>query len=307
MQARNLDLNEVIERTGKMLRRILGEDIELVFEHAPALPLVQADAGMIEQVLLNLAVNSRDAMPDGGRLQISTAAVVVTHALLQQMPDATPGPAVSITVADTGSGIAPEHLPRIFEPFFTTKDVGKGTGLGLATAYGIINQHKGWIQASSQLGQGTTFQIFLPASKSKSSADTQPAGGAPVRGGNELILLVEDEHTLRVLVRGVLERYGYRVIEACSGKNALELWAECRQEVQLLLTDMVMPDGLTGRQLADMLRADNPELKVIYTSGYSAELAGKGLILGDGFNFLQKPYEPRLLAKTVRACLDATE
>jgi two-component system, cell cycle sensor histidine kinase and response regulator CckA len=306
MDPRVLDINEVIDRTGKMLRRTLGEDIELVVHHAPALPMVHADPGMIEQVLLNLAVNARDAMPEGGKLVISTSSALIMSSMVQQMPDAAPGPAVCIMVTDTGCGIAPEDLPRIFEPFFTTKEVGKGTGLGLATAYGIMSQHRGGIRVTSQLAKGTTFQLFLPASHARAEAPA-PAINAPACGGNEGILLVEDEHNLRVLVRGVLERYGYRVFEASSAKTALQVWSHRRAEIQLLLTDMVMPDGLTGRQLAAELRVQEPELKVIYSSGYSADVVGKGLALEEGLNFLQKPYDPRALAKSVRACLDSRQ
>lgn len=307
MDPRHLDIREVIDRTGKMLRRTLGEDIELVVLHAPTLPLVHADPGMIEQVLLNLAVNSRDAMPNGGKLLISTSAATVTSTMLQQMPDANLGPAVCVTVTDTGCGIRPDDLPHVFEPFFTTKEVGKGTGLGLATAYGIMSQHGGGIRVTNQPSQGATFQLFLPASQTDRESPATAAANTPLRGGQEGILLVEDEHTLRALVRGVLERYGYQVFEAYSGKAALQIWGLRQADIQLLLTDMIMPDGITGRELALELRTQAPGLKVIYSSGYSADVVGKGLAIQEGLNFLQKPYDPRALVRTVRNCLDTPQ
>jgi two-component system, cell cycle sensor histidine kinase and response regulator CckA len=305
MQPRDVDINDVIERTGKMVRRILGEDIELVFHHASALPLVHADPGMIEQVLLNLAVNSRDAMPAGGQLTITTAPTVMGEEPPQPGSDITHRAAVGITVTDTGCGIAPENLSRVFEPFFTTKGVGKGTGLGLASAYGIIKQHQGWIRVSSEVNQGTTFQIGLPASRKAAPVNRAASSEAPIQGGTEGILLVEDEPSLRVLVRNVLKRYGYRVFEAASGKDALAVWQQHQGAIDLVLTDMVMPGGMSGRQLADELQRRRPALKIIFSSGYSAEVVGKGLVLEDGINFLQKPYDPRVLAAIVRSCLDA--
>ena len=207
-------------------------------------------------------------------------------------------------MSDTGKGIPPEILPRIFEPFFTTKDIGKGTGLGLATVFGIVQQHNGWINAYSEVGRGTTFRIYLPLQKEAEEVVAETTFVA--KGGNETILLVEDEQSLRVLVRNVLTRLGYRVLEATTGLTAVEVWKEHRHDIKLLLTDLVMPDGMTGKQLAEVLVHENPNLKVIYTSGYSRDIAGQGFSLQDGVNFLSKPFQAAKLGQTVRNSLDAT-
>jgi two-component system cell cycle sensor histidine kinase/response regulator CckA len=306
MQPKNLDLNEVVNNMTKMLRRLMGEDITLQVSYTPGLPLVHADLGMLEQILMNLSVNARDAMPRGGCLFIDTAPVTITGADAEQVPEAIPGDYVGITVRDNGKGIPPEILPHIFEPFFTTKDVGKGTGLGLATVYGIVRQHRGWIKATSVVGKETIFQIFLPALKGTTSAtaETNSPTPATVRGGEETILVVEDEPPLRTLVRSVLERYGYHVLEATSGISALSVWEKHSDKIDLLLTDMVMPDGVSGRELAEKLVLQKPDLRVIYSSGYSLAVVGADMVLHDGINFLQKPYHPRKLARAVRDCLD---
>jgi CheY-like chemotaxis protein len=259
----------------------------------------------MEQILMNLSVNARDAMPKGGRLYVTTALVTIDETYAAQMPEAAAGDYVCLTVKDTGKGIAPEVLPHIFEPFFTTKDVGKGTGLGLATVYGIVQQHRGWIKAASTLGAETNFQIFFPAAKGRTATLVEEqAAGPKVRGGKETILVVEDEPPLRVLVRSVLERYGYRVLDAVSGVAALSVWQQHKDEIQLLLTDMVMPHGISGRELAKKILSDKPQLKVIYSSGYSLAVVGTDMVLQEGLNFLQKPYAPRKLAQAVRDCLD---
>jgi CheY-like chemotaxis protein len=211
---------------------------------------------------------------------------------------------VQLTIEDNGPGVPPQLVNRIFEPFFTTKDVGKGTGLGLATVYGIVQQHRGWIKVASTPGQGTVFQIFLPAVAGKITAQDEQAAEPRVRGGKETILLVEDESPLRILVRSVLERYGYRVLEAVSGVAALAVWEQHKDEIELLLTVMVMPHGVSGRELATKLLAEKPDLKVIYSSGYSLAVVGTDMVLQEGINFLQKPYHPRKLAQAVRDCLD---
>jgi two-component system cell cycle sensor histidine kinase/response regulator CckA len=304
MQPKNLDLNEVVNNMSKMLRRLLGEDVTLQVNYTAGLPLVQADPGMMEQILLNLSVNARDAMPKGGRLFIHTSAVTVDEAYVQHNHEAHPGDYVCLTVRDTGVGISAENLRHIFEPFFTTKDVGKGTGLGLATVYGIVQQHRGWINVASTLGKETKFEIFLPATAAKAEAVETPGPAAKVRGGRETILVVEDETPLRILVRNVLERYGYKVVDAASGVSALPVWEEFKGQISLLLTDMVMPHGMSGRELAAKLRCENPKLKVIYSSGYSLAVVGSDMVLQEGLNFLQKPYHPRKLAQAVRDCLD---
>jgi two-component system, cell cycle sensor histidine kinase and response regulator CckA len=260
---------------------------------------------MIEQILLNLAVNSRDAMPRGGQLIINTGIVEVASNQRLPHPDAAPGSYVILSVSDTGMGIAPEHLPHVFEPFFTTKDVGKGTGLGLATVYGIVRQHLGWITIDSELGKGTVFQIHFPASTEKPENVAETAFIPPSRGGKETLLVVEDEPALRLLVRSILQRSGYNVLEAESGMAALDVWEREGKGIDLVLTDMVMPDGLSGRELGQRLLQEKPSLKVIYSSGYSADVVGVDFLQGEGHYFLQKPYHPNKLIELVRQCLDA--
>src|SRR5664280_210891 len=304
LRSNSVNLNEVVGNMTKMLQRILGEDITLRSDFAPHLPTISGDVGMIEQILLNLAVNARDAMPRGGRLRITSSIETITEEHAVEWPDAQSGTYVCLDVRDTGSGIAAEHLPHIFEPFFTTKEVGKGTGLGLATVYGIVKQHRGWIEVETQPDQGTTFRIFLPATLPAAREPKAPAADQKPPGGTETILVVEDETAVRLLVSNLLQRCGYQVLTAASGAAALEVWKEHKQAIHLLLTDMIMPGGMTGRELAEILRADKASLKVVYTSGHSAEILEKATNL-DGFNFLQKPYQSLVLAQTVRNCLDA--
>jgi PAS domain S-box-containing protein len=304
MQPRRLDLNEVVSNLTMMLGRILGEDITLQLNYWAQPALIKADKSMMEQVLLNLVVNARDAMPKGGQLSIKISALKITANQRTYRSEARAGEFVCLTVADTGCGIDPENLRRIFEPFFTTKEVGKGTGLGLATVYGIINQHQGWIEADSELGKGATFRVYLPLARDGVAATDEKPAPAVVRGGNETILVVEDEAALRELVCRVLESHGYKILEAETGVKALEIWQTNKKKIDLLLTDLVMPDRLNGRELADALRADRPKLKVIFTSGYSEDVIGKDFVLKRGLHYLQKPYDPQKLAQTVRDCLD---
>jgi len=305
MQARDLDLNEVVTNLTKMLQRIIGEDVRLELHLHPTPLMTHADAGMLDQVLMNLAVNARDAMPKGGRLIIETTAREFSAAEAAALLDVKPGHYVGLRVSDTGCGIPPEILPRIFEPFFTTKEPGKGTGLGLATVFGIVKQHGGCIQVASEPGRGTTFEVYLPALAETTTAASEAESRPGPRGGTETILLVEDDADVRLVTRLTLERHGYRVLEAPDGLAALELWRQHRDAVALLLTDLVMPGELDGRELAQRLRADRPQLKVIYTSGYSPELAGRELHSRAGEAFLQKPCPAERLLETVRECLDA--
>ncbi len=304
LQARPLDLNDIVSGMVKMLHRIIGEDItlqtKLLADGAP----IHADPGMIEQVLLNLSVNARDAMLNGGELAISLARVHYEPSA-SLLPPIQPGDYIRLSVRDTGSGIAPEHLPKIFDPFYTTKDVGKGTGLGLATVHGIVKQHQGWVKVDTHPGTGTTFHVYLPRLADARQLQTADQEATHVRGGSEMILLVEDEAAVRTLTARVLKRYGYRVLEAANGLEAISIWQNQHGSVDLLLTDIIMPEGLSGRQLADQLRATHPALKIIFTSGYPGEVAGRGLELREGVNFLKKPFAPLSLAKTVRECLDA--
>ncbi|MDB6033466.1 MAG: multi-sensor hybrid histidine kinase [Verrucomicrobiales bacterium] len=307
MQPRNLDLIPLLSNMAHMLQRVLGEHISVQLPPSQPYPPIFADPGMLEQIVLNLAVNARDAMPAGGRLTLETELIEVSAHLPNILHRVRPGTYVCLKVTDTGSGIPPEILPRIFEPFFTTKEVGKGTGLGLATVYGIIEQHQGWVDVESQVDKGTTFRVFFPSSKTTASIPVVQAKPSQVKGGHETILLVEDEPGLRTMVRKVLLRYGYEVLEAMSGVEALQVWKTNRDRIHLLLTDMVMPEGLNGRDLAKKLCAENSKLQVIFTSGYSMDLAGKDFILREGIHFLPKPYQPQELAEIVRDTLDSAE
>jgi PAS domain S-box-containing protein len=304
MQLRDLDLNESLSDMTKMLRRSLGEAVQLQFNFALQPLLLHADAGMLDQVLLNLAVNARDAMPAGGRLAIETSTVVFDEAMAAQNPPARPGSFVCLSVSDTGGGIPPEILPRIFEPFFTTKEVDKGTGLGLATVFGIVQQHQGWINVYTEVGHGTTFRIYLPRLAGVSEAIPEIPALRDLRGGNETILFVEDDLSLHSSVRKVLSQLGYRVLAASNGVEALDLWKQHRGEIHLLLTDLVLPGGMTGKDLGQRLVQENPQLKVIYTSGYSAEVVGRDFPLAEGVNFLNKPFQTQNLAQTIRTRLD---
>jgi CheY-like chemotaxis protein len=259
---------------------------------------------MMDQILLNLTVNARDAMPAGGQIIIETSAVEFDEVAATQIARARPGSFVCLSVSDTGCGIPPENLPRIFEPFFTTKDVGKGTGLGLATVFGIVQQHQGWINVYSEVGRGTTVRVYLPRQTKPSDTEFFWSPTAAIRGGKETILLVEDESPVRAAMQVTLSRLGYRVLEAATGAAALAVWKEHHDEIHLLLTDLLMPGGMNGKALAEQLLQENPKLKVIYTSGYSVEVAGQDLRLEDGVNFLAKPFQTDKLAQTIRKRLD---
>jgi CheY-like chemotaxis protein len=245
-------------------------------------------------------------MPAGGHLYMVTERVVLDQSHVRANPDARAGEFVCLTVRDTGSGIAKEHLPRIFEPFFTTKEIGKGTGLGLSTVYGIIKQHRGWIEVSSQVDTGTTFKFFIPSTAA--SPPVEPARPTPAAtGGGELILLVEDDDGVRAITRRILSNLGYKIHEANSAKQAFDLWRAHRHEIALLLSDVVMPGGMSGRELADRLRAEKPALKVVLMSGYSPDIAGKDTMYLRQTNtfFLQKPCSTGVLGDTLRRCLDS--
>jgi len=306
LQPKTIDLNTVLRNLTNMLGRLLGEDVAVETNYAAVLPLLEADTGMIEQVIMNLAVNSRDAMPKGGKLTITTAAVDVDEAHAHTHPDARAGKTVCLSVKDSGCGMDRQTLGRIFEPFFSTKEVGKGTGLGLATVYGIVKQHQGWIEVKSEVGVGTTFLIYLPAASKQSESATEMLTQSTkiAKGRNETILLVEDEVILRQWVSEILQGADYQVLEAANGVEALKVWDSHGGKVDLLVTDMVMPEGLTGGDLARQLKTRQPELKVIYTSGYSAEIMGNEKELPEG-PFLPKPYPAPQLAQLVRDCLDS--
>jgi len=307
MRTTDLDLNEMLTSVASLLRRTLGEHIEVQTVCQPGLPAVLADRAMLEQVLMNLGVNARDAMTAGGRITIITSVFELAAGQTDHHPEARPGRYVCMSVTDTGCGIPPEILPRVFDPFFTTKEVGKGTGLGLATVYGIVKQHQGWVEAESKVGVGTTFKIFLHASATTPVASTPVAPTPLARGKNESILVVEDEPALRRLITITLQRQGYRVNTAASGAAALNEWLDKLEGVDLLLTDLVMPDGVTGLELARDMQARKAGLKVIYMSGYSAHLNRVEALVGEGGFFLAKPFGPQTLAEMVRTCLDAKQ
>ena len=304
LRLRPLDLNHVVAGMTRMLSRIVGEHITLRESLASTLPRVRADTGMMEQVIMNLVVNARDAMPKGGELSLQTSVADLDAAGAAQSPSARAGRYVVLQVSDTGTGIAPEHLPHIFEPFFTTKGVGHGTGLGLATVYGIVQQHQGWITIESQPGDGARFSIFLPVTEEVPEPAPTPTS-VRIPGGGETILVAEDEEALRKLVQNILGRHGYRVLVAENAAEALQVWRSAAGQVDLLLTDLVMPGELSGRELAEHLLRESPGLKVIFTSGYSPESLTPGDLSDTGTVFLQKPYRPEKLVLAVRECLDA--
>ncbi|MET0263928.1 MAG: response regulator [Rariglobus sp.] len=303
MQLKPIDLNQTIDESVRMLSRLIDERVELEVTLAPKLPRIRADAGMIEQVLMNLVVNARDAMPEGGRLRIATRMRIISAEEAKREPSKRAGSFVWLSVSDTGEGIPGDVLPKIFDPFFTTKEVGKGTGLGLSMVFGIVDTHGGWLTTTSKVGEGTTFDIFLPAI---ASAETiSPSAADPDAGrGTETILLVEDEAAVRDLTRTVLQNYGYTVHTACNSEEAFEVWREHRGKIKLLLTDLIMPDAMTGVELARLLRGADPELKVICVSGYGREMADQKSPLTSDIAFMQKPCAPRALAHLVRDTLD---
>lgn len=298
LQPRVVQLNELATETSKMLGRLIGENIRLRMELAPDLWMVRADPTQLDQILLNLAINARDAMPTGGDLTVRTRNLGADETFVASRTGMIPGRYVELSVEDTGTGMDGETLQHIFEPFFTTKGFGKGTGLGLATVYGVVKQSGGWIYCSSAPGRGTCFQVFLPRVDAEDRS--RPASEGRARGGSETILLVEDEAPVRRIARTILEKAGYRVVEASTAEEALGVAA---QPVSLLLTDVIMP-GMSGRDLALRLLSARPDLKVIYTSGYPDDALGGHQILEPGVAFLEKPFTAEGLLSKVRSVLD---
>jgi PAS domain S-box-containing protein len=303
MQFRHVDLNDTLGSAIKMLERLVGEQVQIEFRPQESIPAIHADASMMEQIAMNLAVNARDAMPNGGKVSITTSLETVHRAPTPMDPEQRDGEFVCLTFADSGDGMDTKILGRIFEPFFTTKPVGKGTGLGLSTVFGIVRAHKGWLAVTSQPGKGTTFRVYFPPS-GHAAEKTEPVVDTALLNGRETILVAEDEQDLREMVAQVLRLQGYTVLEAASGTHALDVWDQAGRLVDLLLTDMVMPGGIMGSELAERLQRQSPQLKVIYTSGYSPGMAGRDISLLEGRNFLPKPYSIGKLAQFVRECLD---
>ena len=303
LEPKPISLNVTIDQFAKMLRRIIGEDIELRFLPAPDLSTVFADPGQMEQVLMNLVCNARDAMPDGGELTIETKNVMVDEIQCRNHPYARPGTHVQVTVSDTGAGMDADTQQHIFEPFFTTKEVGKGTGLGLALVYGIIDQHEGIIDVTSEVGRGTTFRIYLPAQEEaveEPVSDAQPV----LRGGAETILVAEDEESLQRLLKGMLTGLGYKVILTRDGETAVEAYSSHRNQIDLVILDMVMP-RMGGREAYERIRMLRNDVPVLFMTGYSAEMAQTRFVAETGAAFIQKPYGIAALSHKVREALDA--
>lgn len=296
-----LDLNKLIANALRILERLIGEDVELSFEPGRDLLAVRADPSGIEQVLINLAVNARDAMPTGGRLHLATSAVVLDAAFCAGHLDARPGPHVLLSVSDTGLGMSEGVMSHLFEPFFTTKGPGRGTGLGLSIIYGIVQQSGGFVNVESGLGKGSSFHVYLPTVEERPSAGVR-AVDAEVSGGSETILVVEDEVLVRDLVTKFLQGQGYRVLSAARGSQAIEL-AQGSARIDLLLSDVILP-SLNGRQIYEQLSAGRPELRVLFMSGYTENLIAPHGVLEEGFHFVQKPFSLRELAQKIREALD---
>jgi len=302
LQPRILDINSVVGEMGRMLRRLIGEDVKLRTVLRPDLGKIKADPGQIEQVLMNLVINARDAMPDGGKLTIETQDVIFGKELAGQPFAVSPGTYVKLLVSDTGIGMDEGTVARIFEPFFTTKESGRGTGLGLSTVYGIIKQSGGYILVHSEVGRGTTFTVYLPQVDAASEEYRLSTTIQDHRQGAETILIVEDEGTVRRTVSKILETYGYHVLEAENGGSALLICERYKKPIHLLLTDVVMPE-MSGRELADRVASHRPDLKVLYMSGYTDDVIVHHGVLDEGTAFIQKPFAADVLARKVREVL----
>jgi CheY-like chemotaxis protein len=303
VQPEVLDLNATIHDLVAMLRRLIGEDIALELELPTGLPAIKADRGHLTQIIMNLAVNARDAMPRGGTLRVSTSVVALDDAQVARIGTSGRGDHVRMTVEDTGHGMDESTMRRIFEPFFTTKAIGKGTGLGLATVYGIVKQAGGGIDVQSQPGRGSTFSIFLPVTAAD-AGQARPAPASADQGGGETVLVVEDEDAVRSLVARVLRSRGYRVLEAASGTLALAVVDAHIGAIDLILTDVIMP-GMSGPELVRRLIAERPALRVIYMSGYTQDEVLHHGVRQDTASFLEKPMTPGGLAAKVREVLDS--
>jgi CheY-like chemotaxis protein len=308
MQQKLIEVKETLADTQEMLGQLLGRQVALRFEIAAGLPPILADPDMFHQIIVNLVVNARDAMSSGGKLTIRADLATFAAADISARAERRAGPFIRLSVSDTGSGMDNAVVKHLFEPFFTTKDVGKGMGLGLATVHGMVNQNQGWIEVESEIGKGTTFDIYFPvaaqAAQAAKEAEKKPVVPLAV-GGKETVLIVEDEEVLREMLREILTASGYHVLEAANGLQAVQLWDENHSQIELLLTDNVFPDGMTGLELAAKLREGAPGLPVIFSSGCSQEALLAKQDNPTGCSFLSKPYRPAQLIQAVRNALDA--
>lgn len=301
MKVAPVDLNALVDNLLRMLRRLLGEDVVVEWQGKEGLPMIDADPGMMEQVLMNLCVNARDAMPEGGRIILQAAEITLDASVAKTNPEARAGRFVRLSVSDTGRGMDEPTRLRMFEPFFTTKGPGKGTGLGLATVYGIVKQHSGWIEVETAPGRGSTFCVFLPARAADASRRVKGGPADMPRGHGETVLVVEDEAPLRQALSAALRRFDYKVIEAYSGPDALRQWQQHRDSIDLVVSDMVMPEGMNGADLLKKLRVEKPSLRAILVSGYVPNQSGSAL---PGIPLLSKPFEIPILLAAVRKSLD---
>jgi PAS domain S-box-containing protein len=304
LQTRTFEVHAMLHNLLKMLRRVIGERITLDFNGAAGDLWITADPGMIERVVVNLVVNARDAMPCGGRITLASGETTLDAAPTLHHPEAAHGRFVRLSVTDSGVGMDETTRQRIFEPFFTTKAAGKGTGLGLATVYGIVRQHRGWLEVDSAPGRGTTFHMFLPAAEPAPREPEEQPEPQALPHGDETVLLVEDSERVRRVTASTLRRLGYRVLEADHGPDAVRIWSTEREGIDLLLTDMVMPGDLTGRDLGRQFHREKPALRCLLMSGYSPDLVDGGPLLEHESGFIPKPFEPATLARRVRDCLD---
>jgi len=302
LQLKIIDLNKALAKVEPMLRRTIGEDIVLNVNGRATNAFVRVDPGQVEQVVMNLVVNARDAMPQGGRLNVETGDALLDDVAFADTPDVKRGDYVMLSVSDTGVGMPPEVRARIFEPYFTTKDVGKGTGLGLSTVYGIVRQSEGHIALSSEVGLGTTFRIYLPRAEAPQQAAAD-SGVEKMPEGTEHILLVEDDSSVRRLSKELLIRLGYSVTEAASGRAGLALGSDDTRHFDMVLCDVILGD-MSGPAVAEALMALRPSIRVLYMSGYSDEAIVKTGVLDEGKPFLQKPFTPMQLSKKIREVLD---
>ena len=302
LEMRVLNLDDLLENLTKMLKRMIGENIEIKMNLDPSSGNIKADPGQTEQIVMNLAINARDAMPDGGTISIETQMVVLDEEYCKIHAEVEPGTYVALSVTDEGTGMPPEVMEKIFDPFYTTKEKGAGTGLGLSTVYGIVKQHNGHIYVYSEMGNGTTFKIYFPTIE-KSADEKSPKSSPPMEKGVETILVADDEVSIRKLIRDTLEPLGYKILEASNGKEALEVFRQSELTIDMLLTDVIMPK-MTGKQLGDILHDENPGFKILYMSGYTDNVIAHQGILDKNVNFINKPLIPSLLTKKIREVLE---